>query len=129
MATPAAPANMPLEQQIYMTEAAKRKRPDGMAQFQELHYSDSERLRLLVDDPFADHEALDRLEAPMKSGDRVKFLIVGAGVAGILNAVRLIQAGFSADQIRFVEVAGGIGGTWYWNRFVGHIPRLLCTLD
>lgn len=110
---------MPIEQDKYAAEAAKRRRPEGLAQFLDLHYSDSDRLRHLVDDPFADHEALDKLEAPMKSGDRVKFLIVGAGVGGILNAVRLIQAGFAADQIRFIEVAGGIGGTWYWNRSDG----------
>ncbi|ORY68389.1 uncharacterized protein BCR38DRAFT_334696 [Pseudomassariella vexata] len=118
-------ASMPPDQQKYMAEAAKRKRPDGMAQFQELHFSDNERLRQLADDPFADHATLDQLPVPIKSGDRVKFLILGAGLGGILNGVRLIQAGFSADQIRLVEVAGGIGGTWYWNRY----PGLHCDVE
>jgi hypothetical protein len=111
--------DMPPAQQKYAAEAAKRKQADGMSQFQELHFSSNERLRHLADDPFADHGALDKLTPPIKSGDRVKFLIMGAGMGGILNAVKLIQAGFSADQIRIVEVAGGIGGTWYWNRYYG----------
>lgn len=105
-----------LAQQKFSEEAAKRTRADGMAQYQELHYSSDDRLRHLIDDPFADHEALDKLPPPIQSGDRTKFLILGAGMGGILNAVRLVQAGFSVDQIRIVEVAGGIGGTWYWNR-------------
>jgi hypothetical protein len=111
-------ASMPPEQQKYMAEAAKRRRPDGTAQFQALDSSTNERLRHLGDDPFADHEALDMLtQPPVKSGDRIKFLIAGAGMGGILNAVRLVQAGFSPQQIRIVEPAGGIGGTWYWNRY------------
>ncbi|KAG7092713.1 hypothetical protein E1B28_009043 [Marasmius oreades] len=96
-----------------------------MDQFQDLHLADNERLRHLVDDPFADHPALDKLSPPLTSGDRVKFLIVGAGMGGILNAIRLVQAGFSADQIRIIEVAGGIGGTWYWNRY----PGLHCDVE
>lgn len=102
--------------QKYAEEAAKRRRADGLAQFQELHYSNDERLRQMAADPWADHKALDARPEPLKSGDRVKFLILGAGIGGILAAVRLIQNGFSADEIRIIEVAGGIGGTWYWNR-------------
>jgi hypothetical protein len=105
-----------LVQQKFTEEAAKRMRADGMSQFQELHYSNEDRLRQLADDPFADHATLDKLPQPIKSGDRIKFLVPGAGMGGILIAIRLIQSGFSADQIRIVEVAGGIGGTWYWNR-------------
>ncbi|KAF9264540.1 pyridine nucleotide-disulfide oxidoreductase-like protein [Marasmius fiardii PR-910] len=112
-------------QQRYATEAAKRQREDGLAQFQELHLADNDRLRHLVDDPYADHAALDKLPPPLKSGDRIKFLIVGAGMGGILSAIRLVEAGFSADQIRFVEVAGGIGGTWWWNRY----PGLHCDIE
>ncbi|KAI0129109.1 hypothetical protein BJ170DRAFT_360437 [Xylariales sp. AK1849] len=118
-------ANMPPELVKFRDEAAKRVRTDGMAQYQELHHSDNDRLRHLVDDPFADHAALDQLIPPVKSGDRVKFLVTGAGMGGILNAVRLIQAGFSVEQICIVEVAGGIGGTWYWNRY----PGLHCDVE
>ena len=43
-------------------------------------------------------------------------LIVGAGFAGIYMLHRLRQAGFSALVL---EAGGGIGGTWYWNRYPG----------
>ncbi|KAL0070059.1 hypothetical protein AAF712_002956 [Marasmius tenuissimus] len=117
--------NLPPEQQRYFIEAEKRKRPEGSAQFVDLVDSDSDRLRHLVDDPWADHAALDALPSPLKGGDRIEFLIVGAGMGGIVQAVSLIQAGFKAEQIRIVEVGGGIGGTWYWNRY----PGLHCDVE
>lgn len=106
-------------QEKYTAEAQKRLRPDGVAQFLNLEESDDARLRRLADDPWADHAALDALEPPISPGSRHKFLVIGAGISGLLSAVRLIQAGFSADQIRLVDGAGGIGGTWYWNRYPG----------
>ncbi|OTA55489.1 FAD/NAD(P)-binding domain-containing protein [Hypoxylon sp. EC38] len=112
-------------QQKYTEEAQKRLRPDGFGQYQTLSESSSDQLRHLVDDIWADHAALDALPSPIAPGDRPKFLIVGAGLGGILNAVRLIQAGFSADQIRIIETAGGVGGTWYWNRY----PGLQCDVE
>lgn len=107
-----------LAQQKFGEEAAKRLRADGLSQYQTLHHSSEDRLRQLADDPFADHASLDKIPPAIKSEDRIKFLIVGAGMGGILNAIYLIKAGFPADQIRIVESAGGIGGTWYWNRYV-----------
>ncbi|KAI6093305.1 FAD/NAD(P)-binding domain-containing protein [Hypoxylon rubiginosum] len=112
-------------QQKYTEEAQKRVRKDGLDQYQVLSQSDSDRLRHLVDDVWADHEALDALPPPLKDGDRPKFLIVGAGYGGIVAAVRLILEGFSADQIRIIETAGGAGGTWYWNRY----PGLHCDVE
>ncbi|KAI1376400.1 FAD/NAD(P)-binding domain-containing protein [Hypoxylon crocopeplum] len=112
-------------QQKYVAEAQKRVRPEGIAQYQELWQSDSDRLRHLVDDMWADHAALDARPSPLVAGDCPKFLIVGAGIGGIVAAVRLIQAGFSADQIRIIETAGGVGGTWYWNRY----PGLHCDIE
>ena len=43
-------------------------------------------------------------------------LIVGAGFAGLYMLHRLRGLGFRA---RIVEAGGGIGGTWYWNRYPG----------
>ncbi|KAL0567538.1 hypothetical protein V5O48_014461 [Marasmius crinis-equi] len=119
--------NLPPEQQRYFIEAEKRKRqrPEGSDQFQDLEDSKSDRLRHLVDDIWADHAALDALPSPIKGGDHIKFLIVGAGMGGILMAIRLIQEGFTAEQIRIVEAAGGVGGTWYWNRY----PGLHCDVE
>jgi cyclohexanone monooxygenase len=43
-------------------------------------------------------------------------VIVGAGVAGLYMLHRVKQAGLS---VRLIESGGGIGGTWYWNRYPG----------
>ncbi|KAI0399643.1 hypothetical protein F4802DRAFT_540942 [Xylaria palmicola] len=112
-------------QQKYAEEASKRVKADGLSQFQDLAQSDNDRLRHLVDDTWADHAALDAQPSPLNPGDCPKFLIAGAGIGGILAAMRLIQQGFTADQIRLVETAGGVGGTWYWNRY----PGLHCDIE
>ncbi|MGD0880177.1 MAG: NAD(P)/FAD-dependent oxidoreductase [Acidimicrobiales bacterium] len=43
-------------------------------------------------------------------------LIVGAGVTGIYQLYLAREAGFSALVL---EAGGGVGGTWYWNRYPG----------
>ena len=43
-------------------------------------------------------------------------LIVGAGITGIYQLYRAREAGFS---VHLVEAGGGVGGTWYWNRYPG----------
>ena len=46
----------------------------------------------------------------------VDVLVVGAGVTGIYQAVPAREAGFSVEV---VEAGGGVGGTWFWNRYPG----------
>lgn len=43
-------------------------------------------------------------------------VIIGAGVAGIGMLRRLRDEGYS---VRVLEAAGGVGGTWWWNRYPG----------
>ena len=43
-------------------------------------------------------------------------LVVGAGITGIYQLYRALDAGFSA---LLVEAGDGVGGTWYWNRYPG----------
>jgi len=43
-------------------------------------------------------------------------IIIGAGVCGIYQLIRLRQAGISATVL---EAGGDLGGTWYWNRYPG----------
>ena len=43
-------------------------------------------------------------------------VVVGAGFAGLYMLHRLRGLGFSA---RVYEAGGGVGGTWYWNRYPG----------
>ena len=55
--------------------------------------------------------------------DEVDVVIVGGGIAGILAGARLRQAG--VERIRIIDQAGGIGGTWYWNRY----PGVMCDVE
>ncbi|KAH0827270.1 Phenylacetone monooxygenase [Fonsecaea pedrosoi] len=43
-------------------------------------------------------------------------IIVGAGFAGLRELYELRKRGVSA---RVFDAAGGVGGTWYWNRYPG----------
>ena len=55
--------------------------------------------------------------------DDVDVVIVGGGIAGVLAGARLRKAGI--ERIRIVDQAGGIGGTWYWNRY----PGVMCDVE
>ena len=44
------------------------------------------------------------------------MVIVGAGILGINQLYRAVQAGCS---VQLLEQGGGVGGTWYWNRYPG----------
>lgn len=46
----------------------------------------------------------------------IDVVIVGAGFSGLYMLYRLRTLGISA---RIFEVADGVGGTWYWNRYPG----------
>ena len=53
----------------------------------------------------------------------VDAVVVGGGIAGILAGVQLRKAG--VERIRIIDQAGGIGGTWYWNRY----PGVMCDIE
>jgi len=46
----------------------------------------------------------------------VDVLVVGAGITGIYQLHRVLEAGFTA---RLLEAGDGVGGTWFWNRYPG----------
>ncbi|KAH7356361.1 hypothetical protein BKA66DRAFT_538930 [Pyrenochaeta sp. MPI-SDFR-AT-0127] len=46
----------------------------------------------------------------------VEAFIVGAGFGGIYQCYSLKKLGLS---VRVIDTAGGVGGTWYWNRYPG----------
>ena len=48
--------------------------------------------------------------------EQFDVIIIGAGVTGLYQLNRLRQLGFS---VRVYEDGGGVGGTWYWNRYPG----------
>jgi cation diffusion facilitator CzcD-associated flavoprotein CzcO len=69
------------------------------------------------DDPFTPVVA----RAPVV--DEVDVVIVGGGIAGVSVGAQLRKAG--VKKIRIVDQAGGIGGTWYWNRY----PGVMCDVE
>ncbi len=50
------------------------------------------------------------------SVDRYDAIIIGAGMAGMYQLFRLRELGLS---VRVFETGGGVGGTWFWNRYPG----------
>jgi cyclohexanone monooxygenase len=50
------------------------------------------------------------------TSNTVDAIVVGAGFAGMYMLHCLRELGLSA---RVIEVGGGVGGTWYWNRYPG----------
>jgi cation diffusion facilitator CzcD-associated flavoprotein CzcO len=54
--------------------------------------------------------------SPSSNGAGIDYdvVIVGAGITGIHQLYRVREAGFS---VRVLEAGGGVGGTWYWNRY------------
>ena len=60
----------------------------------------------------------DTMVAPSAAVATTTFdtIVIGAGIAGIYQLYRLRELGLS---VRVFEAGGGIGGTWYWNRYPG----------
>ncbi|MEW6267949.1 MAG: NAD(P)/FAD-dependent oxidoreductase [Thermodesulfobacteriota bacterium] len=50
-------------------------------------------------------------------GGRMRFIVIGAGMSGILAAIRLAEAGF--DDVAIYEKADRLGGTWRENTYPG----------
>jgi cation diffusion facilitator CzcD-associated flavoprotein CzcO len=69
------------------------------------------------DDPFTPYVERDPIE------EQIDVAIIGAGLAGVLAGADLRAAGI--ERIRLVDGAGGIGGTWYWNRY----PGVMCDVE
>src|SRR3979409_937696 len=58
----------------------------------------------------------EQQQRPPEEGAVFDAVIVGAGFAGMYMLHRLRGLGFTA---RVYEAGGGVGGTWYWNRYPG----------
>jgi cyclohexanone monooxygenase len=58
----------------------------------------------------------DRAEPVRQPSADVDAVVIGAGFAGLYMVYRLRELGFS---VRGLEAGGGVGGTWYWNRYPG----------
>jgi len=102
---------------VHAKYAAERARRLGVDRSDNVDLTRDERFREYLTDPFTEYAP----RGPMS--DDVDVLVVGAGLAGVIMGVKLREAGF--ERIRFVDKAGGFGGTWYWNRY----PGLMCDVE
>lgn len=108
----------------YAAERLKRLRPDFDDQWVKLHTSD--KFKHFTHDPWLPADGSTGGINLAEDGDyHFKFIIQGAGFGGLLYAARLVEAGFSSDDIVLIDYAGGFGGTWYWNRY----PGLMCDVS
>ena len=53
----------------------------------------------------------------------VDVAIIGAGMSGVVMGAKLRDVGLRG--IVLIDKAGGVGGTWYWNRY----PGLYCDVE
>jgi len=111
---PESPPHIEEARRRYREEREKRLRSDGLFQFKELtgDYEAYDR------DPYADP---DFTRDPIVADTEV--VIVGAGFAGMLTAVHLLERGVT--DFRVIDKAGDFGGTWYWNRY----PGCMCDVE
>lgn len=92
----------------YREERDKRIRTDGVNQYVNLE---------------GDFSKFDTDHWAEGDGDRdpitlsVEAVTLGAGMASMLAAVEMQKAGIK--DIVMIDKAGGVGGTWYWNRYPG----------
>ena len=98
----------------YRVERDRRLRPDGLGQYVEVtgEFADFAR------DPWADP---DFSREPRS--DAVDVAIIGAGFGGLLVGARLRELG--VRDIRLIDKAADVGGTWYWNRY----PGIACDVE
>jgi cation diffusion facilitator CzcD-associated flavoprotein CzcO len=98
----------------YAEERRRRLRPEGIAQYVAITGAFSK----FGDDPWADP---DFSRDPIK--DTVDVAVVGAGFGGLLIGARCKQLG--VDNVRLIDKAADVGGTWYWNRY----PGIACDVE
>ncbi|MEB3071405.1 flavin-containing monooxygenase [[Mycobacterium] vasticus] len=98
----------------YTRERQRRLRDDGIDQYVEV----AGRFARFADDPWA-QPGSDR--EPLS--DEVDVVIVGAGFGGLLTGARLRELG--VQDIRLIDKAADVGGTWYWNRY----PGIACDVE
>ena len=91
----------------YAAEREKRLRAEGNDQYDRLE----DKFASLAADPYTPFTERE----PVR--DHVTFAFIGAGMSGLVVGARLKEAGI--EDVRLIDKAGGVGGTWYWNRYPG----------
>jgi cation diffusion facilitator CzcD-associated flavoprotein CzcO len=98
----------------YAFERDRRLRPDGIAQYVEM----AGPFAGFANDPWGDP---DFTRDPLT--DDVDVAVVGAGFGGLLIGARLRELG--VQNVRLIDKAADVGGTWYWNRY----PGIACDVE
>lgn len=98
----------------YARERERRLRADGIGQYLEV----AGRFAGFGEDPWA-QPGFTR--EPVT--DEVDVAIIGAGFGGLLTGARLRQLGVT--DLRLIDKAADVGGTWYWNRY----PGIACDVE
>ena len=98
----------------YAEERRRRLRSDGISQYVEISGAFSR----FGADPWADPGFT---REPIV--DCVDVAVVGAGFGGLLIGARCKQLG--VDNVRLIDKAADVGGTWYWNRY----PGIACDVE
>ncbi|HCC45031.1 MAG TPA: hypothetical protein DEQ32_11560, partial [Gammaproteobacteria bacterium] len=55
-----------------------------------------------------------RLRENPQFTDQYDVVIVGAGLSGMYQLIKLRELGL---RTRVIEMGSDVGGTWYWNRY------------
>jgi cation diffusion facilitator CzcD-associated flavoprotein CzcO len=97
----------------YQAERDKRM-VEGRAAVHDFHDDAVARYR---EDPFTPMAERDPV------AEDVEVAIIGAGIAGVVAGAQLRKRGI--DSVRMIDQAGGVGGTWYWNRY----PGVMCDVE
>jgi cation diffusion facilitator CzcD-associated flavoprotein CzcO len=98
----------------YAEERRRRLRSDGISQYVQITGAFSK----FGEDPWADP---DFSRGPI--ADFVDVAVVGAGFGGLLIGARCKQLG--VENVRLIDKAADVGGTWYWNRY----PGIACDVE
>jgi cation diffusion facilitator CzcD-associated flavoprotein CzcO len=98
----------------YETERSKRMTP-GRGVIHDL--KGDARFRDYLRDPFTPFAERDPITR------ETDVAVIGAGMSGVVVAAKLCDAGVRG--ITLIDKAGGIGGTWYWNRY----PGVMCDVE
>ena len=98
----------------YALERDRRLRADGIDQYVEIAGA----FAGFAEDPWCDP---DFTREPLF--DEVDVAIIGAGFGGLLTGARLRELG--VEDIRLIDKAADVGGTWYWNRY----PGIACDVE